>query len=305
MANTYTNAGTDLFVPEIWHAELLGALEPQLVFASPMVANRDFDGDVQNQGDLVHINALISPTIGKYSDTDGMTIEQLQTVKQDLPISEADYFALYVGDIETVQVAGALSSPATRDAMTQLAKSADTFMGGVAAAKATADTLDLSTVTAPKDKGEALLEQIFDGMLALDTKNVASGGRWAIVSPQVKRYLVRADAVANAADFGQAGATANGFVARVAGFTILSTTHMPSGVDVMVGHPDFLTFASQFQGLRHQPVEKFRRTQIDGLHVYGGKVTRYPGLDTVASGAFNETLASPGLIKTAVTWTGA
>ncbi|WP_329258373.1 hypothetical protein OG417_20570 [Actinoallomurus sp. NBC_01490] len=304
MANDYTNALTDLFVPEVWHAELLTALDPLMVWTSGLVSNRDYTGDITGQGDICHINALVSPTVGSYNDTTGMSIEQLKTVEQDLPISEADYVAFYVGDIESVQVAGALSQPASRRSIQELAKSADTFMAGVAAAKATASTLDLSSVTASADKGEALLDHLFDGMQQLDEHDISSDSRWAIVSPQAKRYLLRAAAVANASEFGQGGATANGVVARLAGFTIMSTTQMPSGVDLMVGQRDFLTFASQFQDFRVQPVEKFRRNQVDSLHVYGAKCVRYPGLDTVKSdNTFDESIASPGLIKTTVTWT--
>ncbi|MGW7347273.1 hypothetical protein [Streptomyces sp. NPDC054854] len=55
-------------------------------------------------------------------------------------------------------------------------------------------------------------------------------------------------AVANAAAYGEGGVTANGVVARLAGFTILSTTAMPAGVDIVAGHKDFATYASQFSG---------------------------------------------------------
>lgn len=300
----YTNAGTATYVPAEWNAGLLEALDPQLVFASDVVSNRNYEGDIRGRGDKVVINGIVTPEVGKYNDSTGMTIEQLSTVKQELDITEADYVAFYVGDIETVQAAGALSTPAVRRAIQNMAKSMDTFVGGVAANSATAyGEVDASALTSAPEKGEAILEAAFDMMQQLDENDVDTSGRWVVVSPRVKRYLVRAEAVANASAFGEGGVTRNGTVARLAGFTILSTTNMPSGVDMIAGQREFLTVAHQFEGFRQQPVEKFRRDQIDGLSLYGAKVVRFPELDATLSGnpnAFDETKATVGILKATV-----
>ncbi|MFC6880165.1 MULTISPECIES: P22 phage major capsid protein family protein [Actinomadura] len=302
----YTNDGTSTFIPEIWNAELVVGLDAQLVFASPLVANRDYEGDIQAQGDTVAINAMIAPEVGRYDDTKGMDIQDLKTIAQKLLISEADYVAFFVRDIERAQAAGALDSPAIKRAILSLAKSVDTFVGGVIATSATAyaPALDLSKVTAPVEKGEALLEAIFDAMEQLDSTDAPPDGRYVVVSPKAKRYLVRAEAVANASAYGEDGATKNGVIARLAGFTILTTTNMPAGMDFVAGQREFTTFAQQFLGFRDQPVEKFRRDQIDALNVYGAKVVRFPELDTVTADgkSFDESKPSKGLIKAAVKW---
>jgi hypothetical protein len=300
----YTNDGTSPYVPAVWNEALLEELDPQLVFASALVCNRNYEGDIKGQGDTVVINGIVSPEVGPYNDTTGMTISQLKTVRQDLKITEADYVAYFVGDIENVQAAGALQSPAMKRATMGLAKSVDTFVGGVIAAGATAlPAVDVSksTLKAP-EKGEILLEAIFDAMEQLDSADVSPVGRYAIVSPKVKRFLLRTPDVANAAAFGKTGATENGVIARLGGFTILTTTHMPAGVDIIAGQRDFTTYANQFQGFREQPVEKFRRNQIDGLNVYGAKVVRFPELDELKADGktFDETKPSKGLVKAAV-----
>lgn len=299
----YSNAGTATFVPSIWSSALLTQFDPNLVWASRLVCNRDYDGDIRQQGNQVIINELNRPSVGSYNDTTGMVVEKLVTVAQNLNISQADYVAFYVTDIERQQAAAVLDEPATVQAIAGLAAKADTFVGGVIAASAKAfaaqpiDVTNTAAATAAL-KGGVLLEAIFDMMMTLDTNKVP-GGRYVVVSPQVKRYLLRAPEIANAAAFGQDGATANGVVASLAGFTVLSTTAMPAGVDILAGHSAFTTFASQFTDFRLQPVEKFRSDQIDALHLYGSRVLSFPGGAQPAS-ADAAVVNSEGLIKSAV-----
>ncbi|MFI6174990.1 hypothetical protein ACIA8R_05575 [Nonomuraea sp. NPDC051191] len=297
----YAHDGTYSFVPTEWSNELLTQFDPLLVWASPLVANRQYEGNVSDKGDRVVVNGIIRPNVGKYTHADGMTIQHLATVEQYLDITEAEYVAFYVHNIEQVQVEGALAAPATQESIKALATATDTFVGRTVAASATAmPQVDVSGISKSYDKGEALLEAVFDAMERLDTANVP-GGRYVVVSPKVKRYLLRAPDIANAAALGQGGATANGVVARLAGFTVVSTTAMPTGVDILAGHQSFTTFASQFTSFRQQPVEKFRTTQIDALHLYGARVLSFPGgaQPTKPDAAVKD---SEGLLKAAVKW---
>lgn len=305
-APAYTNDGTAGYVPAVWNEGLLTELDPQLVLSSPLCVNRDYEGAIEEKGDRVVVNSLVSPSVGDYDDGVGMTVEQLNTVRQDVDITEAYYVAFYISDAERVQAADALQAPAVQRSVVELAKKLDTYMGGVMAAGATANTaLDVSAETSAPAKGEAILEHIFDQMLALDELDVPTNGRYAVVSPKAARYLVRAQAVSDASAFGESGATTNGVIARLAGFTLAKTTAMPAGVEVLVGHPMAATLAHQWQSFRSQPVEAYRRDQIDGLSLAGGKVIRHLGIDSVVSGAFNETLPSPILRKTAITFEAA
>jgi len=78
---------------------------------------------------------------------------------------------------------------------------------------------------------------------------------------------------------------------------------MPTGVDIMAGHSDFATFASQFTGFRKGQSEKYRADYIDTLHLYGGRVIRYPDMDTKkADNTWDDTLPTKGIVKVAVEW---
>ncbi|MBT2401064.1 hypothetical protein [Streptomyces sp. ISL-100] len=301
MALPYQHAGTNTFVPEIFDAELIVQFDPLLlVWASRLVSNRKYEGEIRKRGDVVHINSLLRPTVGDYKLPDGMTAQRPETVDQELPITEAKYLQILIEDAERVQLASDdFNSPINTQMIRAIARAADTFMGNVISSSATALP---DVAPASGNIPASLYGTILDMMLALDDADVP-GGRYVIVSPKVKRYLIEHPSVANAAAYGDSGVTANGVVARLAGFTVASTTAMPAGVDIVAGHSDFSTFASQFTGFREGQSEKFRADYIDTLHLYGGKVIRYPGMDTKkADNAWDEALPTKGIVKAAVDW---
>ncbi|MEU1826364.1 hypothetical protein ABZ502_28495 [Streptomyces abikoensis] len=299
MTFAYQNPFSHSFVPEIWDADLLTQFDPLLVWASGLVSNNKYDGTIAKQGDVVHINSLLRPSVGDYKLPDGMTAQRPETVDQKLPVTEAKYLQVLVENAERVQVASGLDSPVNQQMIRALAREADTFMANVIASAAT----PLPNVKASaSNTPQALYGAVLDMMLALDDNDVPDG-RYVVISPRVKRHLIEHPAVANAAAYGEGGVTANGVVARLAGFTVLSTTAMPKGVDIVAGHPSFATYASQFTGFRQGQSEKYRADYIDTLHLYGGKVVRFPELDTKKpDNTFDEAKPTKGIVKAAVDW---
>ncbi|MFF1498863.1 hypothetical protein ACFVZR_03030 [Streptomyces sp. NPDC058316] len=299
MTLSYQNPGSTTFIPEIWDADLLTQFDPLLVWASSLVANNKYEGEIRKKGDVVHINSLLRSTVGDYTLPDGMTAQRPETVDQKLNITEANYIQLLVEDAERVQLAGGLDSPINQQMIRSLAREADTFMGNIIASAATA----LPAIKPTADNApQSLYSAILDMMMALDDNDIPAG-RYVVVSPRVKRYLIEHSSVANAAAYGEGGVTANGVIARLAGFTLLSTTAMPAGVDIVAGHSEFATYASQFTGFREGQSEKYRADYIDTLHLYGGKIVRYPDLDTKKTdNTFDESKTTKGIVKAAVTW---
>ncbi|MFB7905644.1 hypothetical protein ACFC1T_04390 [Kitasatospora sp. NPDC056076] len=299
MSYSYQNSLSNTFVSEEWNNALITQLDPLLVWASRFVTNRSYEGNISKRGDTVHINSLTRPTVGDYKLPEGMTAQRPETVDQLLHITEAKYIQLLVEQIERVQVAGAMNSPINQEMVRALAREADSFMARVIAAGATPmPNVKVMAGNAP----QALYSAILDLMLALDTNDIPEG-RYVVVSPRVKRYLIEHPAIANAGAYGEAGVTANGVVARLAGFTVLSTTAMPTGTDIVAGHSRFATFASQLSGFRSGQSEKYRADYIDAAHFYGGKIVRLPNLDTVKPDhTFDESKPTKGILKATVDW---
>src|SRR3954468_14490628 len=110
------------FVPEIWSAELLVALEKALVYAAPGVVNRDYEGEISNAGDTVHITGLTDPTIGDYTPHTDILIEDVDDTTLSLIVDQSKYFAFEVNDVEKRQAAsgGAVLSEQARKAAYKL-----------------------------------------------------------------------------------------------------------------------------------------------------------------------------------------
>ena len=94
----------DTFIPEVWTQELLSALEKATVIAAPGVVNRDYEGEIAQAGDTVHINSIGDPTVATYTrGSTTITPEQLTTAQQSLVVDQAKYFAFLVDDIDARQ----------------------------------------------------------------------------------------------------------------------------------------------------------------------------------------------------------
>ena len=53
----------DNFIPKIWSARILSALRHAIVYGQDRVANRNYEGEIAQAGDTVHINSVGDPTI--------------------------------------------------------------------------------------------------------------------------------------------------------------------------------------------------------------------------------------------------
>lgn len=109
----------DSFVPEVWSKSLLSSLKKSLVIAAPGVVNRDYEGEINDQGDTVRINSISRPTVAAYvKGTTSIVPEQLTTAQRSLVVDQAYYFAFEVDDVDARQAAGnvipeAMDRPAT------------------------------------------------------------------------------------------------------------------------------------------------------------------------------------------------
>ena len=54
------------FIPTVWAARLLTALEESLVYGQANVANRAYEGDIRAAGSNVKIASISGRTIGDY-----------------------------------------------------------------------------------------------------------------------------------------------------------------------------------------------------------------------------------------------
>ncbi len=206
------------FQPEIWAAQLLSVLDKSLVYAGPSVVNRDYEGEIANAGDTVHITSIGDPTIGTYTKDTDITVQVLTDADRALLVDQQKYFAFEVDDIDKRQVqnAGGLMSEAAYRAGFGLADVADRFLVGkmISGATNSIGVVDATTATNVYDK------LIVPAGVKLNQANVPQTGRFMVIDPASYGQLLLDSRFIKVNEAGASDALRNGIVGRAGGFDI-------------------------------------------------------------------------------------
>lgn len=265
------------FIPELWSARLLQGLEKSHVATN--LVNRDYEGQIRNQGDKVNINTLSDVAIKTYTpNSDIASPDDLTTTKQQLEITEADYFNIQLDDVDRVQAAGELMDTAMRNVAYKMNDRTDSFILGKIASGVASGNIIGATASPVQVTKNNIYESIIEMRTKLDKANVPTSGRTIIIPPEIYALLlqderfVKSDAVA-----GQ-NVLVNGLVGRVAGFDVFESNNVVYDTDnkfwkVTAQVRTATTFAEQIVKTEAYRMEKRFSDAVKGLHVYGAKVT--------------------------------
>lgn len=261
------------FQPEIWAAELKVALEAVQVFASPLVVNRKYEGDITGPGDTVHIPSLKDPTIRNYTKHTDITIDDIDDSEETLTIDQAKYFAFEVDDMEkkfTLTANIAISESARRAAYL-LRREVDSRVAKEAADKAGIQ-IDTTNIADPSDAYELLVQLSVE----LDDNDVSEAGRYVVVTPAFHGQLLLDNRFVGAGT--QDSALTNGLVGQAAGFTIVKSTNVADGDDdgkvIIAGNNNAISYAEALTQIESARMEKRFADLAKGLLVYGTNVIR-------------------------------
>lgn len=278
----------DTFIPEVWAAELLVALEEHHVFAQDGLVNRDYEGEIAQFGDTVHINTLSDPTIANYvKNVTVIDPETLTTADDTMVIDQAKFFAFEVDDVDLRQTrdGGQLLSKAAFRSAVGLRDAVDTFI-------ATDMTTDAGTVLTPDaintaDEAFLILRQL---RMELNKENVPSDGRFVVISPEFEALVLGDNRFIDASAYGTNAPIMNGEIGRAIGFRVLVSNNLPEGTAgtppavsnfVVAGHSIATTFAEQINSVEAYRPQNAFGDAIKGLHLYGGEVVRPEALAVI------------------------
>lgn len=271
------------FIPEVWAAELLSSLKKSLVFAAPGVVNRDYEGEISQAGDTVHINSVGRPTIFDYVPGSTKIVpERLTTAQRTLLIDQSKAFAFSVDDVDARQATGDVIPEGMVEAAFALRDVADQFVElkirtGVQSANVLAD------VTSGDQK--VVYQALVDLGTVLDENNVPTEGRFAIVPPWVHGLLQLDERFVSFGTAQNRETLENGMIGAAAGFVVRKSNNVPntSGdlYPIHAGHPSATSYADQIVDTEaYRPQDEFSDA-VKGLHVYGTKVIRPDALASV------------------------
>lgn len=266
------------FIPTVWAARLLTALEKALVYGQEGVVNRDYEGEIRDRGDSVKIATVGEVNIGNYTRNTDMDVQILDDADQMLLIDQAKFFNFTYDDIDDAQQAVNTMDAAMQRAAYRLKDAADQFIAGhhVYAPADTGvgdDTTPLNALAA-----NVAYKLLVDLGVRLDERDVPSDGRFVIVPPFFHAALLLDDRFVKTGGQNSEQRLVNGMVGEAAGFRVLKSNNTPNTTGtkykVIAGHPMAFSYAEQIVKVESYRVEKQFANGAKGLHVYGGRLVR-------------------------------
>ncbi|MEJ7624083.1 MAG: P22 phage major capsid protein family protein [Pyrinomonadaceae bacterium] len=267
------------FIPTVWAARLLVALEEALVYGQAGVVNRDYEGEIKKAGNTVKIASIGDVTIGDYTTNENIDDPEVLTdAEQTLSIDNAKYFNFYVDSVDRAQQNVNVLDEAMRRSAYSLREVADGFLAGVMEAAVLADN-KIGSITTPKvpTKDDAY-EYLVDLSVILDEDNVPLEDRFVVVPAWFHGLLLKDERFIKAGTRRSDTALTNGNVGEAAGFSILKSNYVPNTTatkyKIMAGHRIATAYVEQIIDVQTYKPEKRFGDAVKGLHVYGAKVVR-------------------------------
>lgn len=276
------------FVPEFWSARLLRHLDSRLIYASPQLSNRDWEGEIQGVGDTVHIQKVDDPTVKertKYSDLDAP--EQPSGDTAALVIDEDWYFNVSIDDVDAWQANVALLDRFAERAARGMREKIDSTAGAVMVAGA---GIEIGTAGAPVDVIEdgsgdfTFWELVVEMGVQLDEADVPEEARWVVITPQLAGVATKDDRFIPASALGDQ-VTRQGLIGEINGFTVYKTNVVPYSASgggarkVLFSAGNYShTFATELAKLEAYRPEKRFEDALKGMEVWGSKVVESESL---------------------------
>lgn len=287
------------FIPEIWSAKLIEKFYAATVLAA--ISNTDYEGEIKNYGDTVHIRTIPTITVKDYLAGGNLEVERPSAPIVDLLIDQGKYFNTILDDVMKVQSDINMMSLWSDDAGQQMKIKVDTsvllgILNGAAAvtnrgttAGAISGNINLGitgnplplVANAPSAGQVDVVDLITRLGQVLDEQNIPEVGRWIVIPTWLGTLIKRSELREVFLSGDQVTMLRNGKLGMVDRFTVYVSNLLPNGVAsglaasefaVYAGHAHALTFASQFTKVETLRSEFTFGTLLRGLQVYGYKV---------------------------------
>ncbi len=259
------------FIPSVWSENLYRALNKQYIAVAN--CNREFEGDIKEQGSVVKICGVGNININNYSRNVDMQIPQtLSDTVCELPINMAKYFNFQIDDIDRAQCTPKLMDAAMSVAASALANEADRQVYQL--------YMDHPYVVYDNPDETTIFDKILEAREMLYSANVSDGTEVVLeVSPAVATLIYKAKLNLSTSN----GETLeNGCIGSIAGCKVfVSGNVMWESGEIGRVYKCFMrtkraiAFAEQLSEIHAFRPEKRFADAVKGLHLYGIKVI-YP-----------------------------
>lgn len=260
------------FISTVWSENLYRALDKKYIAVSN--CNREFEGDIKEQGNVVKICGLGKVNVSTYSKNMNMTApETLSDSVRELVIDQAKYFNFQIDDIDRAQSNPLLMDGAMKNAADALANDADAYIYSLYSHAGKTITPESVTV-------DNIIDLLIDARTALCVNNVSDPKDIIFeVTPEIAALILKAK-VSLASD--NTEALENGCIGSIGGCKIFVSNNIYRiEDDEFVSHKCIartkraIAYAEQLSEIdAYRPELRFADA-VKGLHLYGAKVV-YP-----------------------------
>ncbi len=258
------------FIPEIWSQKLNTMLAKNCVMLQ--CVNRNYEGEIKNQGDSVKIITPATVSISTLSDT-AITYSELQPDETDLVIDQKKFFAFKINDVAQAQANQSIMEAHLQNAKKAIEEVQDSYLLGQQAYVDAGNILGgVTAVTLDKD---TIYENFVNLALKLKNADAVSNNQkpWVVINPNIESYLLQSPEFISA--YNVADSTLReGAIGRIAGMDVLVSTNL-TAVDskyyVLAGTNEAITFASQLSKIESLRDKDSFSDLVRGLYLYGAK----------------------------------
>lgn len=272
------------FIPEVYSDLLMMDRDKETVFAK--LVNRDYEGEIAQMGDVVHITGLQDPTIRSYTKGATLAAEYLKDNTVDLVIDQANYFNVLLDDMDKKQAAGDPTPETIRRARLGFADKMDQY---IAAMYGQAGT----SISHTQVISSNVISTLSSGLTKLRENSVPTSETvYLVASPRIAEKIMLADIVYNTDN---SDTLNNGLIGRI---KFLNMEVYTSVNIVTSANVDYcMMFTKQAISLAEQvpvgSIEKLRSPDtladiVRGFHLFGAKVLKPKELVTLALKTGNE-----------------
>lgn len=264
------------FIPTIWEARLLAHLDKALIYGN--LVNRDYEGDIRQQGDTVKINQIADITIKDYKKGTDIEIDDVDGTPTTLTISQNKYFAFKVEDVDAAQANVNLVDAAMARASYGMRDVVDQYIAGFYKKAGVTEGLGDDTTPLSITSATKAYESLVDLKGALDDANVPADGRFVVVPSQFYGYMLKDSRFVAAGTQKTDTVLTNGYIGQAAGFQIYQSNNVPNAkgaqYKILAGTRAAISFAQQITSTEALRMEKAFSDMVRGQLVYGAAVVQ-------------------------------
>lgn len=270
-ASGYNQVPNGKFVPTIWSGRMLANYYETAICMD--VTNTDFEGEIKNQGDTVEIRRDPEVEVRKHFKGMRLETQAVEDKGEQLVIDRGTYYNFPVDDVERRQSDVPWVEKVTSNAAVKNKLHIDKEVFGEVYADVPAENI----VADAAYTKTGMVDFVVDIGVLMDEAQVPDdGSRWLIVPHWMKGEIKKNPDFIDASKMGDGESMIrNGFVGTLDRMKVYSTSLLATVggyTQVLAGHPQAITFATQFVKTETLRNPNGFGDLIRGLQVYGFKV---------------------------------